>query len=78
MNYLVKKLSKLDNNKFTVGRYSGKTWKEVRTKHPDFFFWLREQSNSFSVELNNFVNYCMEFLTIEIEMKEPDYRRASP
>jgi len=76
MNYLFKKLIKLDDTKFTIGRHSGKTWKEVRTKHPDFLFWLMTPPNSFSVELNDFVKYCMEYLTIEIYEKE--YRSASP
>tara|TARA_A100001011_G_C13906069_1_gene673089 strand:+ start:423 stop:662 length:240 start_codon:yes stop_codon:yes gene_type:complete len=79
MNYLLKKLSKLDNNKFTSGKYSGKTWKEIRTKQLEYFFWLRERPNSFSSELNDFVNYCLEYLTIEIEIKEYyEHRSASP
>lgn len=78
MNYLLKKLSKLDNNKFTLGKYSGKTWKEIRTKQPEYFFWLREPPNSLTSELNDFVNYCLEYLTLEIVIEEYEHRSASP
>ena len=48
---------------FLKGKYTGKSYEEVRILYPEYLFFIISQPAYKVVEYFDFINYCMEFLS---------------
>jgi hypothetical protein len=53
----------MENIKFTRGKYKGKSYKDVRINHPEYFVFLITQPAGNVFGHFDFIKYCMEYLT---------------
>ena len=60
----------MENNTFKSGKYIGKTYKEVRINHPEYFIYLITQPVCNVYDCIDFIKYCMGYLTREDTEKE--------
>ena len=57
------------NTIFPDGLHAGKTWKHVRTNHPEYLEHLKGQIAGNIVEYFDFIKYCLEFKEDKNEYK---------
>lgn len=52
----------MDDTVFQKGKYQGKTFKDVRINHTDYFMYLINQPSGNVVAYFDFIKYCMDYL----------------
>lgn len=59
----------IEKHYFLKGKYTGKSYEEVRTLYPDYFLFIVNQPAYKVVDYFDFITYCMDFLSAK-EFKE--------
>ena len=55
----------MDDVKFHKGKHKGKTYKEVRINHTEYFIFLVTQPAGNVYDYFDFIKYCMEYIKAE-------------
>ena len=55
----------MEHNVFQTGKYKGKTFKDVRINHTEYFVYLVAQPVGNVYSYFDFINYCMEYIKAE-------------
>jgi hypothetical protein len=61
----------MDNFVFLHGMYKGKTYKYVRTNHPDYFVYLLSQPAGKVYNEFEFIKYCIDYLKTDTAPPPP-------
>jgi hypothetical protein len=61
MDNMISKI-KLDNCIFVDGKHKGKTYKDVRINHTEYFLFLIAQPAGSMYRYFDFIKYCMEYI----------------
>lgn len=62
----------MDNIVFKKGKHKGKTYKEVRINHTEYFIYLITQPAGNVYAYFDFIKYCMEYITAEYVEEEEE------
>ena len=52
----------MDNDIFNKGKHKGKTYKDVRINHTEYFIFLITQPAGNVYEYFDFIKYCMKYI----------------
>ena len=55
----------MDDIVFEKGKHKGKTFKDVRINHIEYFIFLITQPAGNVVDYFDFMKYCMEYLRVD-------------
>ena len=55
----------MDNTVFQTGKHIGKTFKDVRINHTEYFIYLITQPAGRVYNYFDFIKYCMEYIKAE-------------
>ena len=58
----------MENFKFTRGKHKGKTFRDVRINHTEYFVFLITQPAGNVVHHFKFIKYCMGYLQLDAKM----------
>ena len=61
----------MDNTVFKKGKHKGKTYKDVRINHTEYFIYLITQPAGNVVAYFDFIKYCMDYIRAE-DIEEED------
>ena len=55
----------MEHTLFQKGKYKGKTFKDVRINHTEYFIYLITQPAGNVYDYFDFIKYCMEYIKAE-------------
>ena len=55
----------MENTVFQKGKHKGKTFKDVRINHTEYFIFLITQPAGNVYDYFDFIKYCMEYIKAE-------------
>ena len=64
------KEKKIENKIFTHGKHKGQTYKFTRINNPEYFMYLIAQPAGVVYKQFNYIKYCMEIMTCELDDEE--------
>jgi len=67
----------MDNFTFESGKHKGKTYKDVRINHTEYFIYLITQPAGNVYAYFDFIKYCMEYIRAENMEKQPQTSSSS-